>query len=152
LGLSNFIYTLRQCLIYTCHAAPVPFWKRLLTATAQRSMGAEWERHGMCELASAVLRRHVGDLPAIGEWQGRGRVAAWERHDICELTSAVLRRHVGDLPAIGEWQGRGRVPAGERHGICELSFNAAGERHGMWESGFVRLQATFHAQPDDGHL
>jgi hypothetical protein len=24
------------------------------------------ERHGMCELASAVQRRHVGDLPAFG--------------------------------------------------------------------------------------
>jgi hypothetical protein len=24
-----------------------------------------WERHGMCELASAVQRRHVGDLPAF---------------------------------------------------------------------------------------
>jgi hypothetical protein len=25
-----------------------------------------WEWHGMCELASAVQRRHVGDLPAFG--------------------------------------------------------------------------------------
>jgi hypothetical protein len=24
------------------------------------------ERHGMCELASAVKKRHVGDLPAFG--------------------------------------------------------------------------------------
>jgi hypothetical protein len=24
------------------------------------------ERHGICELASAVQRRHVGDLPAFG--------------------------------------------------------------------------------------
>jgi hypothetical protein len=40
---------------------------------------AAWERHGMCELASAVLRRHVGDLPLFEEWQGRGRVAAGER-------------------------------------------------------------------------
>jgi hypothetical protein len=29
-------------------------------------MGTAWERHGMCELASAVQRRHVGDLPAFG--------------------------------------------------------------------------------------
>jgi hypothetical protein len=28
-------------------------------------MGTAWERHGMCELASAVQRRH-GDLPAFG--------------------------------------------------------------------------------------
>jgi hypothetical protein len=46
-------------------------------------MGKAWERHGMCELASAIQRRHVGDLPAFGnfgEWQGRGRVAVGERH------------------------------------------------------------------------
>jgi hypothetical protein len=35
---------------------------------------AAWERHGMCELASVVLRRHVGDLPAFGEWHGRDMV------------------------------------------------------------------------------
>jgi hypothetical protein len=27
---------------------------------------AAWAWHGMCELASAVQRRHVGDLPAFG--------------------------------------------------------------------------------------
>jgi hypothetical protein len=31
-----------------------------------RDRGTAWERHGMCELASAVQRRHVGDLPAFG--------------------------------------------------------------------------------------
>jgi hypothetical protein len=29
-------------------------------------MGTAWERHGMCELASAVQRRHVGELSAFG--------------------------------------------------------------------------------------
>jgi hypothetical protein len=62
---------------FPCHDTNMPFWKRPLKATA-------WERHGMCELASAVLRRHVGDLPAFGEWQVRGRVAAGERHGMCE--------------------------------------------------------------------
>jgi hypothetical protein len=88
---------------------------------------AAWGRHGMCELASAVLRQHVGDLPAFGEWQGSGRETGWERH-MCELALAVLRRHVGDLSAFGEWQGRDRGTAWERHGLCELAFNAAGER------------------------
>jgi hypothetical protein len=31
-----------------------------------RSRMTAWEQHGMCELASAVQRRHVGDLPAFG--------------------------------------------------------------------------------------
>jgi hypothetical protein len=29
-------------------------------------VNAAWEWHGICELASAVQRRHVGDLPAFG--------------------------------------------------------------------------------------
>jgi hypothetical protein len=29
-------------------------------------MVTAWERLGMCELASAIQRRHVGDLPAFG--------------------------------------------------------------------------------------
>jgi hypothetical protein len=29
-------------------------------------MGTAWEQHGMCESASAVQRRNVGDLPAFG--------------------------------------------------------------------------------------
>jgi hypothetical protein len=39
-----------------------------------------WEQHGMCELVSAVLRRHMGDLPEFREWHGRGRAGAVERH------------------------------------------------------------------------
>jgi hypothetical protein len=30
-----------------------------------RGRGTAWVRHGMCELASAVQRRHVGDMPAF---------------------------------------------------------------------------------------
>jgi hypothetical protein len=58
----------------------------------------------MCESASAVQIRHVGDLPAfgtVGEWQGSGKIAVGERHGMCELASAVQRRHVGDLGAFG---------------------------------------------------
>jgi hypothetical protein len=55
----------------------------------------------MCELALAVLRRHVGDLPAFREWQGRDRVAAGERHGMCELAFNT---------------------AGERHGMCEYGL------------------------------
>jgi hypothetical protein len=44
---------------FPCHATNMPFWKRPLKATAG-------SRHGVCELASAVQRRHVGDLPKFG--------------------------------------------------------------------------------------
>jgi hypothetical protein len=49
--LSLLNYTTRLCLIHTWHAAPIPrlchattmpFWKRLLKSTAQRSMGMVW--------------------------------------------------------------------------------------------------------------
>jgi hypothetical protein len=53
---------------FPCHATNMLFWKRPLKATAQRGMVTAWEQHGMSELTSAVLRRHVGDLPAFGEW------------------------------------------------------------------------------------
>jgi hypothetical protein len=36
----------------------------LIKATAQCGMDMEW--HGMCKFASAVQRRHMGDLPAFG--------------------------------------------------------------------------------------
>jgi len=62
-------------LIHTYHArsmprhwsAPtMPFWKRLLKATAQHCRGAAWARHGMCELTSTVKRRPVCDLHRFG--------------------------------------------------------------------------------------
>jgi hypothetical protein len=76
--LSHLIHTVRPCLIHTYHSAPVPlpchvttipFCKRFLKATAQSGMDMAWERHGICELASAVQRRHVGYLPAFGFFQ-----------------------------------------------------------------------------------
>jgi hypothetical protein len=68
------------------HATNMPFRKVPLKATA-------WERHGLCELASAVQRLHVGGLPAFGT-VGEGRVAAGERHGICDLAyNAAEERH-----------------------------------------------------------
>jgi hypothetical protein len=64
---------------FPCHAVPLPCHEyAFLKATSQDhgrvvagsrqgdGMGTAWERHGMCELPSAVQRRHVGDLPALG--------------------------------------------------------------------------------------
>jgi hypothetical protein len=59
----------------------------VLEATSQgHDRVAAWERHGMCELASAVRIWYVGDLPAfgtVGGWQGRGTVAVGERLSLC---------------------------------------------------------------------
>jgi hypothetical protein len=57
-----------------------------------------WERHGMCELALAVQRRHVGDLPAFGlfllprgvpetlseAYQFQMQVAAVKQSNVCD--------------------------------------------------------------------
>jgi hypothetical protein len=57
---------------FPCHVRNMPFWKRPLKTIAGSwqgdGMGSAWERHGMCELASAVQRRHVGDLSDFGSF------------------------------------------------------------------------------------
>ena len=63
LCLSHLVYAV---LPHPCRAPTMPFWRRLLKATAQHSMGVAWARYGLDELASAVERRPVGDLPAFG--------------------------------------------------------------------------------------
>jgi hypothetical protein len=62
-------------------------------------IGTAWERHGMCELASAIQRRHVGDLPAFGflllprgvpgsllseAYQSQMQVASVKQSDVCD--------------------------------------------------------------------
>jgi hypothetical protein len=39
----------------------MPFLKQLLKA-----MGTARHGHGICELASTILRQHLGDLPMFG--------------------------------------------------------------------------------------
>jgi hypothetical protein len=132
------------------HAGPLPCHEyAVLKATSQgHGTGAAWERHGMCELASAVQRRHVGDLPAfgtVGEWQGRGRFVAgsrqgngigtaWEWHGMCELAFTAAEKQQGNgkerQGTAGEQHGNGRGTAWERHGMFELVFNAAGKQQG----------------------
>jgi hypothetical protein len=85
-----------------CRSLAVPRICRTESNLSRPRHSAAWERHGTCEIASVILRRHVGDLPAFREWQGRGRGTAWERHGMYELTFNA---------------------AGERHGMCELAFN-----------------------------
>jgi hypothetical protein len=58
-----------------CRSSAMPLRKRLPKATAQRGMGAAGERHGMCELTSAVSRRPVGDLPTFGFFRLTGGVS-----------------------------------------------------------------------------
>jgi hypothetical protein len=79
---------------HTCHAVPLPCNEYAVLKASSQGHGrfAAGERHGMCELASAVQRRHVGDLPTfgtVGEWHGSDRVVAWERHGMFESALKV---------------------------------------------------------------
>jgi hypothetical protein len=62
-------------------------------------MGTAWERYGMCELASVIQRRHVGDLPAFGlsllpreipgsllseAYQSQMQVASVKQSNVCD--------------------------------------------------------------------
>jgi hypothetical protein len=40
-------------------------------------MDAAWTLHGMCELASVVQRKHVGDLPEFGFFRLPREVPQW---------------------------------------------------------------------------
>jgi hypothetical protein len=51
---------------FPCHSPAIPRPYRSESDLSRPRLSAAWERHGMCELASAVQRRHVGDLPAFG--------------------------------------------------------------------------------------
>jgi hypothetical protein len=48
------------------HAAPVTYHDHVVLESTSQGHGTARHGHGMCELASAVQRRHVGDLPAFG--------------------------------------------------------------------------------------
>jgi hypothetical protein len=64
-----------------------------------RDREATLERHDMCEIASAVQRWRVGDLPAfgtVGELQGSGRVMAGERNGMCELAFNAAGERLGN--------------------------------------------------------
>jgi hypothetical protein len=119
---------------FPCHATTMPFWKRLLKATTQRGMGTTWERHGMCELASAVQRRHVGDLPAFGFFRVPRGVPRRLLPEVVvglavRIFPSTMRTFTKDT-ALSE-NGRGAA--------WHVWINAAWERHGKSELAFTQF-------------
>jgi hypothetical protein len=116
LCLSPLIYTVRPGLIHTCHAAPVPCHDRAVLKANSQGHGSARHGHGMCEFASAVLRRQVGDLPAFGFFRlprGVPRRLSSEAYQSvkCRTTSSDISCYHADFHeghgTVGEWQGRG---------------------------------------------
>jgi hypothetical protein len=90
------------------HAVPVPCHDNAVLDETSQGHGTVRHVNGMCELASAFHRWHVGDLPAFGSSDISGYQADF---------------HEGD-GTVGERQGRSI-------GMCELTWHGmAGERHG----------------------
>ena len=154
--LSHFIYTVRPCLIHTCHAAPIPCSDHavLLKATAQ---------HGRQETACGLLAR-VRLLPATTRsstkvirripisgaggqcetkhrlsWTRKRVVAAHYKKDDCYTIGLAVRIFPATMQtftkdtALSE-QGWGAAWA--RHAMCESALTvhdfqtAAQRRHG----------------------
>jgi hypothetical protein len=74
-------------------------------------MGMAW--HGMCELASAVQKRHLGDLPAFGYHAEFHEGYNQKRNNPlkCRTSTSDISGHHADFHVghgtAGEWQGHG---------------------------------------------
>jgi hypothetical protein len=123
--LSHLIHTVRPCLIHICHAAPVTCHDHAVLkatsqghGTARNGQGMAW--HGMCELASAVQRRQVGQMPAFGFFQlPRGvHEGCFQKHTNelnCKTSSSVIIGYHADFNeghgTVGERQECGMAGA-----------------------------------------
>ena len=94
--LSHLIYTVRPCLIHTCHAPTMPFFSRPQhsTAISRRPCCVEtlrrtaWSEHGMGMASVNQTRPHC--VNQMGKTHSKplaarhGRGTAWARHAMCE--------------------------------------------------------------------
>ena len=98
--LSHFIYTVRPCVINTCHAAPMPCSDHavILKATAQHSrlstavLCRRLEKNGMVSVnqtwphcVNEMGKTHSKPLAAR-----HSRGTAWARHAMCESALSLL--------------------------------------------------------------
>ena len=107
--LSHLIYTVRPCLIHTCHAMPMPCRSSQGHSTAvsrrpccavlwpgeeRHGRSMAWAWHGKCESDTAALCKSNGKdtfwTLSGTAWQGNGMDAAWERHAMCESAFRLI--------------------------------------------------------------
>jgi hypothetical protein len=97
---SRIWFTVWPRFIHTSyHAVPLPCHKYAFLKETSQGHGrvTAWERHGMCELALAFQRQHVGELPAFSffllpptvpgrlseAYQSQMQVASVKQSNIC---------------------------------------------------------------------
>jgi hypothetical protein len=139
--LSHLIYTVRPCLIHTCHAAPVPCSHHavLLKATAQHG-----RRETACGLPARVrllpatkrssTKIVIRSIPILLTTIHTYDCKVWYQHTTKKRRSVkLLDQQFGyfRLPrGLSRRTRHCQSRAGERHGMCELTQGMAGELHG----------------------
>ena len=104
--LSHLIYTVRSCLIHTCHAMPMPCSDHavLLKDTAQ---------HG--RLSTAVLYCGLEKNGIVGAWHGHGTASVNQTRLHC--VNQMGKTHSQPLAVR-----HGRGTAWARHAMCESAL------------------------------
>jgi hypothetical protein len=104
--LSHLIYTVRPCLIHTCHAMPLPFSDHavLFKATAQ---------HGRREMAMLCCGLEKNGM--VGTWHGHGMASVNQTRPLCVNQMGKTNSE----PLVAR---HGRGTAWERHAMCEAAF------------------------------
>jgi len=139
--LSHLIYTVRPCLIHTCHAMPMPRPCHALTIPFFST-----PRH-----SATVDRRPVGYLPAFGFFRlprgvPRRLSEAYQSSSQPSITTvksgsiALQKKKIllnrwtnsSDISGYHADFHEGHSTAGARHGMCEVTArHGMCERHGM---------------------
>ena len=137
--LSHLIYTVRPCLIHTCHAAPMPsptmpFFSTPRHSTAVETLLARVRLFPATTRNSTKLYQTHTNLrcrwPVWNQtpfaWTRKRVVAAHYKRDSVGLAVGYFRLPCGLSRRTRYY----RSMAGARHGMCELTHGMAGERHG----------------------
>ena len=152
--LSHLIYTVRPCLIHTCHAMPMPFFSRPRHSTAfQRQPVGYLPAFSFFRLPRGVPRRLLSEAYQSSSQRSipttvRVVVAHYKIDDMlnCWTNSSDISGYHADFHEghgnVGAGQGRGMACVNLRHGM-------AGERYGcgMGTACYVWIGLKeFHAE------
>jgi hypothetical protein len=136
LCLSHLIYTVRSCLIHTCHATAMPFWKRPLKATTQCDMGTAW-----------YVWISIGRPETACGRPACVRLPCTTRSSTKVVTRSRLAVRI--FPSTTRTSRRTRHcrrMAGSRHGMCELTRQGNGMETAwyVWNSLYATITESWY--------
>jgi hypothetical protein len=121
-----------------CRARAMPQPCRSESDFSRPCHRAAWAWHGMCELQSAIQRRHVGDMPAFGFFQlprgvSRSLLQNHTNPLICRTSSSDISGYRADFQeghgTVGEWQGRGMACVNQTLPHCVNQIGKTRSKH-----------------------